>query len=447
VSGARNGDGEPSERAFDGLRASIRLALHEAGCKAFGGVAPVLYHWTLLRYMPRVRRRLPVGQPWAAYSRETPPELRTVPVWRDEEEAERAHERAPLHGFFVLHPQAARLNPYYGWAWQITSVPSRLRTRVLQEEMSAPERQPAEPARHDPHGLSEAIRAEGERLGLSAVGFAPFDEKYTLAGGLGLAHLTGPEVAKMSRGSVVVCILEQDWELTQSIPSSKCERGVMRTYAANGERAAKLTEFIHAQGIRAELHALAGPLVDIHFAVEAGLGQLGLNGQLLTPHAGSRCRIAVITTDATLEHAGPVDYGIHKICDACQVCVKRCPPGAIPNRRRDHRGVRKAKIKPERCLPTVAQAHGCAICMKVCPVQRYGLERVAGHYVETGEILGKGTDELEGFDWIDGRHYGPRSKPKLSKEFLRPLGISIDPDRTTPAAQLHESDAEDIALA
>jgi ferredoxin len=251
----------------------------------------------------------------------------------------------------------------------------------------------------------------------------------------------------MSRGSVVVYLLEQDWALTQSIPSSACERGVMRTYSGNAERGAKLTEFLHAQGIRAELHALAGPLVNIHFAVEAGLGQLGLNGQLLTPHAGSRCRIAVITTNATLEHGGPVDYGIHKICDACQVCVKRCPPGAIPNRRQDHRGVKKAKIKPERCLPVVAQAHGCAICMKVCPIQRYGLERVTTHYLETGTVLGKGTDELEGYDWIDGRHYGPQARPRLTKEFLTPMGISIDPNRTDPPERLAEDDHEDIALA
>jgi epoxyqueuosine reductase len=38
----------------------------------------------------------------------------------------------------------------------------------------------------------------------------------------------------------------------------------------------------------------------IAYAVAAGLGQLGLNGQLLSPYAGSRCRLNVLTTNAPL---------------------------------------------------------------------------------------------------------------------------------------------------
>src|SRR4051812_14729199 len=94
------------------------------------------------------------------------------------------------------------------------------------------------------------------------------------------------------------------------------------------------------------------------------------------------------------------------------------PPGAIPNQRREHRGVVKAKIKTDRCLPVMAQSHACGVCMKVCPVQRYGLDRVQEHLVATGTILGKGSDELEGYDWVDGRHYGPGEKPRLEAHLL-----------------------------
>jgi ferredoxin len=171
----------------------------------------------------------------------------------------------------------------------------------------------------------------------------------------------------------------------------------------------------------------------IHYGVEAGLGQLGLNGQLLTPQAGSRCRLSIITTNAQLVHSGPADYGIHAICDQCQLCIRRCPPGAIPNHRRDHRGVVKAKIKTERCLPVMAQSYSCGVCMKVCPVQRYGLDRVREHLIATGTILGKGADELEGYDWIDGRHYAPGEKPRLEPELLHPRDLVLDVTRTRPA--------------
>jgi epoxyqueuosine reductase len=72
--------------------------------------------------------------------------------------------------------------------------------------------------------------------------------------------------------------------------------------------------------------------------------------------------------------------------------------------------------------------------MKVCPVQRFGLKAVTEHFLDTGEILGKGTDELEGFHWLDGRHYGPGEKPRITKEFMAPLGIVLEPGRLDPPA-------------
>jgi epoxyqueuosine reductase len=141
-----------------------------------------------------------------------------------------------------------------------------------------------------------------------------------------------------------------------------------------------------------------------------------------------------------------VDYGIHAICDQCQLCVQRCPPGAIPKQRAYHRGILKAKIKPDRCFPILAQAHGCGICMKVCPVQRYGLDAVKAHHAETGRILGKGTDELEGYDWIDGRHYGPGQKPRMTEQLLHPDGLVIDPKRKVPPGVELPADEREITL-
>jgi len=64
----------------------------------------------------------------------------------------------------------------------------------------------------------------------------------------------------------------------------------------------------------------------------------------------------VLTTDAPLELDAPVDHGIEGVCDRCQACVRRCPVGAIPAVRKEHRGVTKAKLNTKRCLPIVTQA-------------------------------------------------------------------------------------------
>jgi ferredoxin len=133
----------------------------------------------------------------------------------------------------------------------------------------------------------------------------------------------------------------------------------------------------------------------------------------------------------------PVDYGLHKVCDECQACVRNCPVGAIPKNRKSYRGVEKAKLNSARCLPVVVQVAGCAVCMKVCPVQRYGLDAILEHRARTGEILGVGTDELEGYDWpVDGRHYGPGETPTVGPEIMRHPDLVYDPDRREPAPKV-----------
>ena len=40
------------------------------------------------------------------------------------------------------------------------------------------------------------------------------------------------------------------------------------------------------------------------------------------------------------------------------------------------------------------------------------------HYVETGEVLGKGTENLEGFTLRDKGHFGPGELPSFDRAFF-----------------------------
>ncbi len=66
----------------------------------------------------------------------------------------------------------------------------------------------------------------------------------------------------------------------------------------------------------------------------------------------------------------------------------------------------------------MARYEGCGVCMKVCPIQRYGATAVMKNYVETGEILGKNTDNLEGYELSDKGYFGPGSLPQFNREFF-----------------------------
>jgi ferredoxin len=66
----------------------------------------------------------------------------------------------------------------------------------------------------------------------------------------------------------------------------------------------------------------------------------------------------------------------------------------------------------------MANYDGCGICMKVCPIQKYGMKPVMEHYVETGGILGKGTDNLEGYTLRDKGYQGPDKLPHFDTQFF-----------------------------
>ena len=253
------------------------------------------------------------------------------------------------------------------------------------------------------------IRGKARDLGFGEVGFTKYDRRYTYKSKKGWAKYEH-----------AICLaLEQDYWQTQTIPSMEAEFAHFGTYEEEGGLALDLADFIRGLGYRAQIHSPndnSAPYIPMF--VEAGLGQLGANGQLLSPHFGSRSRIFIITTDAQVTYDKPIDYGFHKFCEECQVCVNRCPGRALVKDKVWWRGAEKHKLMYDRCRPVMATYEGCGVCMLVCPIQRYGAPAVMEHFVETGEVLGKGTDNLEGFEIRGKGYFGSGELPSFDREFF-----------------------------
>ena len=264
----------------------------------------------------------------------------------------------------------------------------------------------APPAGRD---LTDDIRTRARELGFGEVGFTRYDRHYTYV-----------SKKRWARFDHAICLaLEQDYAQTQTIPSLEAEYAHFGTYEIEGALALKLGDYIRSLGYYAQVHSPNdNSAAYIPMFVAAGLGQLGANGQLLSPHFGSRARLMIITTDAPVTYDEPVDYGVHKFCQQCQVCVNRCPGRALVKEKVWYRGVEKNKLIYDRCRPVMARYEGCAVCMKVCPIQRYGMKPVMEHYVETGEVLGKGTDNLEGYEIRDKGYFGPGRLPHFDRQFF-----------------------------
>ena len=271
----------------------------------------------------------------------------------------------------------------------------------------------------DPAGnITDEIRAKARELGFGEIGFTRYDRRYTF---------------KVKKGWVrfehAVCLAyEQDYRQTQTIPSMEAEYAHYGAYEEENKQGILLAEYIREKGYRAQIHSPndnSAPYIPMF--VEAGLGQLGANGQLLSPHFGSRSRLMIITTDAPVDYDSPIDYGIHSFCQECKVCVDRCPGRALTSEKVWYRGIEKNKLAFKRCRPVMAEYEGCGICMKVCPIQRYGMEPVMEHYVDTGEVLGKGSDNLEGYTLSDKGYFGPGKLPTFERElFDMPQGRAED---------------------
>jgi ferredoxin len=83
-----------------------------------------------------------------------------------------------------------------------------------------------------------------------------------------------------------------------------------------------------------------------------------------------------------------------------------------------YRGVEKNKLIFKRCRPVMARYEGCGVCMKVCPIQKYGMKPVMEHYISTGEVLGKGTDNLEAYELSDKGYFASGELPSFKRDFF-----------------------------
>ena len=268
--------------------------------------------------------------------------------------------------------------------------------------------------------VTELIRQKARELGYGEVGFTYSDRHYV--------YQSRKPAMKGGLPHAICVALEQDYYKTQTIPSMLAEETHFGTYFNQGGLTMELTDYIRSLGYRVQVSGPTwhyGPMIPMF--VQAGLGQLGANGQLLSPHFGSRARLQVIFTDANVTYDQPIDYGIHKFCQVCKVCVDRCPGRALMPEKVWYRGVEKNKLVFKRCRPVMARYLGCGICMKVCPIQKYGMQPVMEHYVATGEVLGKGTDNLEGYELPGKGYFGPGQLPVFNREFFKmPQGRSED---------------------
>ncbi|MDR2820141.1 MAG: reductive dehalogenase [Desulfovibrio sp.] len=157
-----------------------------------------------------------------------------------------------------------------------------------------------------------------------------------------------------------------------AVANSMAELGYTRMIVA----VVGLSEFIRALGYNA-IPSMNGTGMSVPMAVEAGLGEVGRHGLLLTPEYGSAQRLCKVYTDMPLELDKPIDFGAVEFCKTCKKCATLCPAKAVSEdderqweaRTSSNNGAAfKWYNDVMKCVRFWAyNGSTCAVCMAVCP--------------------------------------------------------------------------------
>jgi reductive dehalogenase len=269
----------------------------------------------------------------------------------------------------------------------------------------------------DPEAMSRFLKGWTLKMGAHSVGVTELRDYhlYTHVG-------RGPDygkVVELDHTYALALTVEMDKEMVDRAPRSPTAMESALQYLRCGVMAVQLADLIRRLGYRARAHVdglyrVICPLV----ARDAGLGEFGRMGLLMTPRLGPRVRIAVVTTDLPLAIDAPSpDPTTIEFCLQCKKCADSCPSRAISfgAQEEDENGVLRWRIDAEACFTLWGRlGTDCARCMAVCPYSHpdNAMHSMVRWGIRNNALFRKGSL------WMDDLVYGRRPPPKGVLEWM-----------------------------
>ncbi len=232
----------------------------------------------------------------------------------------------------------------------------------------------------DPTAMTRVIKQAARWIGADRVGVAKLNPlwiythwgqhnaMYTHAAKHGDSIEIPPEY-----DNVIVMIHGMDYDMMRRTPNVEPETDI--GYSKAAWCAASLATFVAELGYKA-IPSVNELGLSIPMAVDAGLGELGRHGQLITREYGPRVRISKVFTNLPLVPDSPIDIGVQGFCEKCELCAKHCPSRALMTGERTDKawdqsnaeGIMKWPIKAMKCFDWwVKNGTHCSVCIRVCP--------------------------------------------------------------------------------
>lgn len=178
--------------------------------------------------------------------------------------------------------------------------------------------------------------------------------------------------------NVIVLAFEMDYDSIDAAPTIQGDIATMDGYSKMAVTAGAMAKFIRGLGYHA-IPCGNNTGISVPQAIEAGLGEGGRNGILITPKYGPRVRLAKVITDLPMAKDQPIRFGVREFCQVCKKCADLCPTQAIsyqgptmePTTISSNPGVKKWSVHAEKCyLGWTANGSGCGQCIRVCPFNK-----------------------------------------------------------------------------
>jgi len=227
----------------------------------------------------------------------------------------------------------------------------------------------------DPAAMSEQIKAVARFYGADLVGICKLDQRWVYS------HYFDMETGAYGKLEVpyqyaIVMGLEMDFAQIRKSPGFGASAATAVRYSKMAEVAPKLAKYIRMLGYPA-VPAGNDTAQSIPLAIDAGLGELGRLGLLLTPEFGARQRLCKVLTDLPLVPDQPIDFGMQRFCETCLACAHACPVQAIPKGERgtertsisNRPGLKRWHVNVGNCLLFWLSQAGvdCSNCIAACP--------------------------------------------------------------------------------
>lgn len=270
----------------------------------------------------------------------------------------------------------------------------------------------------DPGELRTSIVEFCRMQGIELVGFAPvsrWDEEGTVPPEF------RPRALFPTARTVIVMGIGMPLPMVETTPSIVHKELYDTCNRELDQAAFRLVRFLNVRGhgsyyftrdgygsLKVLKRRMAAAFGHVKAAQYAGLGNIGMSNNLLTPEFGSRVRFISVFTSAELEASALIDKDL---CIKCLACVRCCPKKALIPREDGF----PAELDKSACTEmaeelTRRRCYPCGICTKVCPIgadrKLYKQKGVVKKYLQEAAALDANPDDPAYSSWTHVRKYG-----------------------------------------